>query len=169
MKNFYKEYFVKLDDKKRVKLPTAFNEMLVNHFGRQIVIMRMPEKCIAIYPSSTFEKEYSEFLAKIKNKLPGSGDYRALSRLSGSGRSEVLIDKQGRIPLSEGYRTYLGINDSEELAVIGAEDRIELWKKENWLEYLNTKMASYDSLVHGIAESEGFDKKDDTSTSWKTD
>jgi MraZ protein len=160
MKNFYKEYFVKLDDRNRVKLPTVFNEILANHFGKEIVLMRMPEKCIAIYPSSTFEKEYSEFLAKIKNKLPGSGDYRALSRLSGSGRSMVIIDKQGRVPLSEGYRTYLEVKDSDELAVIGAEDRIELWKKENWLEYLNTKMASYDSLVQEIVKSEGYDKND---------
>ena len=43
------------------------------------------------------------------------------------------LDKQGRINITPNQALYAGLN--KECVIIGANDRVEIWSKENWEEF----------------------------------
>jgi len=157
---FHGEFFPLLDEKGRVKLPTRLLSTLLDNFGRSCRMMRMPEKCLAIYPRRTWEQGWSQVLTKLGPKVPGSADSRALTRIAGTGL-EIEVAAQGRVQLPESYRRHIEVSPGDCVAVIGAEDRIEIWKKENWDEYFEAQMSRYEEIaertisrINGYSEAE---------------
>ena len=59
---------------------------------------------------------------------------RALARLLFSWATECSMDKQGRILLPQNLRQHAGIK--REVVIIGVSDRIEIWSKDRWADYL---------------------------------
>ena len=145
-KSFHGEYFPQLDEKGRVKLPARLLDTLLDHYGRSCRMMRMPERCLAIYPQRTWEAGWKEVLSKLGPMVPGTSDSRALTRIAGTG-SEVSVAAQGRILLPESFRRHLQVEPGDTVAVIGAEDRIEIWKEENWHAYFDAQMSRYEEIA----------------------
>lgn len=145
--SFSGEFIHQLDEKCRLKLPAKLLNNLRDNFGRDCRLVRMPERCIAIYPSRTWHNERAELLSKLGPKVPGSADARALTRLAGATSLEISIGAQGRVALTEGFRRHIEVNEGDKVAVVGAEDRIEIWKAENWESYLDEQLARYEEIV----------------------
>jgi division/cell wall cluster transcriptional repressor MraZ len=145
--SFNGEYFHQLDEKYRLKLPVKLLNTLLDHFGRECWMVRMPEKCIAIYPALVWDGERTAFLARLGPKVPGSTDARALTRIGGATSQEISVSPQGRVMLTEGFRRHIDVSEGDKVAVVGAEDRIEIWKGENWERYLEEQLAHYDEIV----------------------
>lgn len=126
----------KLDDKGRLILPAKFREI----FGQKMVITRGQERCLYLLPVNQFERIYSQIeKTPLENKR--SRDYL---RLFLSGAEDQAIDRQGRVLISQTLRAYAELN--RELVVIGAGSRAELWSKENWEKYLESKLEDYSEL-----------------------
>jgi MraZ protein len=58
------------------------------------------------------------------------------------------IDKQGRITVPPSLRAYAGLD--RELAVIGLEERMEIWDAAKWQAYLDQYVAQFASLQEGV-------------------
>ncbi len=144
---FSGEFFHQLDEKYRIKLPSKLLNTLLDNFGRDCRMIRMPEKCIAIFPKRYWEEGWSEVLSKLGPMVPGSSDYRALTRIAGATGLEISIAAQGRVSLPEGFRSHIEVGPGDYVAVIGAESRIEIWKKDNWQQYLQEQMSSYQEIA----------------------
>jgi MraZ protein len=144
--SFHGEFYPQLDEKGRIKLPARLLTTLLDNFGRKCRMMRMPEKCLAIYPGRTWEAGWKQVISRLGPLVPGSSDARALTRIAGTGL-DVEVAAQGRLLLPDSYRRHIEVSPGDSVAVIGAEDRIEIWKQENWERYFGEQMSHYEEIA----------------------
>ncbi len=132
------EFHHNLDDKSRIVIPSTFRLELGNRF----VIAKGLEKCLYIYSKTEWEKVVSKL-----NTLPFTKkDVRTFARAFFSGASECELDKSGRIVINSNLSTYAGIK--KECVIIGASDRLEIWDKTLWDNFMN----DYEDKLSDIAE-----------------
>ena len=123
---FIGEYRYSIDNKGRVVLPPDFRALLKG----KIFIIKGFEKCLFVYDEDEWavqQKRYSG-LSDFGEKA------RKLKRLIFSGMIDVSLDKQGRVKISQPLLQYAGIN--KEVVVVGVNNKIEIWAKEKWDEFL---------------------------------
>ena len=121
------EYNHSIDDKLRLIIPSKFREEL----GEKVIITRGLENCLFIYS----EKEWEKVVSKL-NSLPFTKkDARSFTRMFLSGATDVEFDKQGRIKITKQLSDYASL--IKDCVVIGVNDRLEVWSKENWNNYFN--------------------------------
>ena len=119
---FLGEFQHSLDQKGRLTLPAKFRPYLVEG----CVVTKGPDNCLVLFPSEAF-REYARKLRAL-----GTTDRRArlFTRAIFAGASDATPDGQGRIPVPQRLREYSGIE--RDVAVVGQNDRIEVWDKEAW-------------------------------------
>jgi MraZ protein len=119
---FLGEYEYRVDAKGRLPLPTRFREKLKTG----LVLTASPEKCIAAYPPTEWEKVAGELTggAVLASKL------RRLSRALFSSAIDLELDAQGRIALPQFLREYASIGS--EAVVVGVNNYFEIWGKQGW-------------------------------------
>ncbi|MDO5331955.1 MAG: division/cell wall cluster transcriptional repressor MraZ [Bacillota bacterium] len=109
-----------IDAKNRISVPAKFREEL----GTKCVLTRALDDCLILYPMKTWKAQQEKLM-----ELPRSDkDARAFLRYMYANATEVEVDKQGRIVLSERYREIAHIKKN--LVTIGMLDRIEIWSKD---------------------------------------
>ena len=116
---FMGEYHQKIDDKGRLTIPSKLRYEL----GESFIVTRGLDNCLFIYP----KEEWNQVISKYK-ELPNTKDARNFMRFFLSGATEVNFDKQGRINISSPLISYAG----KDCIVIGVNERLEIWSKENW-------------------------------------
>lgn len=119
----------RLDDKGRLFLPAKFRDDL----AEGVVITRGQERCLYVWPRAEFVR-FTEQLraAPITNR--GARDF---ARMLAAGASDDVLDKQGRITIAPGLRSYAGLE--RDCTVIGAMTRVEIWSTGGWEDYQNEK------------------------------
>ena len=135
---FMGEFQHNIDSKGRIIVPAKFREGL----GESFVLTRGLDNCLFAYP----QEEWRILEEKLK-KLPlTKKDARAFTRFFFSGAVECDIDKQGRINIPSPLRKYADLD--KECIVIGVSNRIELWAKEKWTDYVEESEESFaDNLM----------------------
>jgi len=160
---FSGEFVHQLDEKVRFKLPKRMEELFSDELGARCYIMKMPEQCLAIYPHRFWNKEFGKYLEFAKSKMPGNARYRAYTRLIASNSFETKIGAQGRVALTETHKEYLGVEGGQNLVVVGAGERIELWSEAAWKKQQEQDMGSFHDLLESVAaemESTGRDTEE---------
>ena len=79
-------------------------------------------------------------------------DARAFTRFFFSGATECELDKQGRINIASPLLNYAKLE--KECVVIGVSNRIELWSKEIWEQYVEEQEDSFAEIAENMI---GFD------------
>lgn len=118
---FMGEYHQKIDDKGRLTIPSKLRYEL----GESFIVTRGLDNCLFIYP----KEEWNQVISKYK-ELPNTKDARNFMRFFLSGATEVNFDKQGRINIPMPLIKYSNL--LKDCIVIGVNERLEIWSKENW-------------------------------------
>ena len=138
------EFHHNIDEKRRIIMPSKLREEL----GNTIIITRGLEDCLFIYS----KEEWSQIVTKLKNLPFTKKDARSFTRVFLSGATETEFDKQGRIklplPLTE-YATLL-----KECVIIGVNDRVEIWSKDNWNAFMNKSKEELSDLADHLFETD---------------
>ncbi len=119
----------RLDEKGRLILPAKFRDEL----SGGLVITKGQERCLYVFPSVEFAT-ITETLRQAPVTSKSSRDYM---RVMFAGAHDEIPDRQGRISIPPGLRTYAGL--SKECVVIGANTRVEIWDSSSWNEYLTDR------------------------------
>ncbi len=119
---FMGEFTHSIDDKGRLTIPAKFREDLA--YGA--VITRGYDKYLLIYTAESFKR----ITTRAEALTPTNPENRALLRLTFSGASEVVPDRQGRILVPPYLRDYAGIDT--ECVIVGVGHSIEVWSREGW-------------------------------------
>lgn len=127
-----------LDEKLRLAVPKAFREALTQE--DQLVLTPGTDGSLSLFPSRTFEA----MAKQLAERSPGQ-DVRAFSRLLYSQAHSLEIDSQGRIRLPLELAKLASLEG--EIALVGVGDRIELWNKRRWSDYLAALQPKYDQLA----------------------
>lgn len=124
MFDFSNQYNATLDDKGRVVLPAAFKREMGEGFERNFSLEIDPyEKCLNLYPKSSWEKR----LAFIRSKL-NANDPRQSRLLDKFYQNFVKINvaDNGRVNIPNSFLEKMGI--TREIVFTGQGDRIRLWE-----------------------------------------
>lgn len=128
-----------LDEKLRLAVPKSFRDALSKE--EQLVLTPGTDGSLSLFPSATFEA----MARQLAERSPNGQDVRAFSRLLYSQSHSLEIDSQGRIRLPAELAKLANL--SGEVALVGVGDRIELWNKRRWDEYLAELQPRYDQLA----------------------
>lgn len=126
------EYTHTIDEKSRMSLPAKFRKEL----GKKVIITPGLDSCLFVFTL----KEW----AKVKNRLSNSesdlsflkADKRSFNRFMFGRATDVDVDSIGRILIPEFLKERIGLKDKA--AVIGVEDRVEIWNEQAWTKYKET-------------------------------
>lgn len=137
------EFHHNIDDKGRLTLPSKFRDDL----GEEFVVTRGLDKCLFIYPSC----EWEILTKRLKNLPFTKKDARDFSRFFLSGATATVFDKQGRINITSPLISYADLK--KECVIIGVGDRLEVWSKENWDNFYESKKEEMSNIAENLFDS----------------
>ncbi|MBQ7718593.1 MAG: division/cell wall cluster transcriptional repressor MraZ [Clostridia bacterium] len=125
---FVGEFNHSLDAKGRLILPSRFR----GEFEGKCFISKGYDKTLSIY---TVE-EWTKFIEKLATLSVHNAAARQIRRFFASSAAECDMDKQGRIVIPPNLRSFLELpEDSTDVVVVGAIEKIDVWSAENWKKY----------------------------------
>ena len=132
------EYHHNIDDKNRLVIPSNYRSNL----GETFIITRGLEKCLYVYTVS----EWQRLVDKLGTLPFTKKDARVVIRSLFSAAANCNLDRQGRINITSQQLIHADI--TKECVLIGANDRIEIWSKENWDKFNE----EYSDILEDVAE-----------------
>ena len=141
---FIGEYHHNIDDKGRLIIPSKFRSEL----GEQFIITRGLDKCIFIYSMN----EWNNIINKLKTLPFTKKDARNFMRFFLSGATVCEFDKQGRISITSPLVHYANLN--HECVIIGVNERLEIWAKESFDEFLTTNEEEFSEISEHLFDGE---------------
>ncbi len=136
------EYHHTIDLKGRMIVPSKFRDGL----GETFVLTRGLDQCLFGYPMS----EWKVIEEKLKALPLTKKDARAFTRFFFSGAIECELDKQGRINIASPLLQYAKLE--KECVVIGVSNRIELWSKSIWENYVSEQEDSFEEIAENMID-----------------
>ncbi|MDN5682839.1 MULTISPECIES: division/cell wall cluster transcriptional repressor MraZ [Corynebacterium] len=130
---FFGTFTPKLDDKGRLTLPAKFREQLADG----LVVVNGQDHSLAVHTRAEFQVRAAKAAAASR----ANPQARAYVRNLAASADEQELDKQGRITLSAGHRSYAGLN--KDCVVIGSVDFIEIWDAAAWEAYLEEHESTF--------------------------
>lgn len=146
--NLIGEYPVSVDNKGRLRLPTALLRQLgekpEGSEGYAFVINRGFEKCLTLYPKSVWDE-----LAARLGKLNRFNDRnRMFVRSFYLGAYPLETDSADRILLQKPLMDYAALRD--DAILVAMEDRIEIWSPEVYQAMLNIDPNEFADLANQV-------------------
>ena len=136
------EYRYSLDQKGRLVLPAKLRGKKITSF----VLTRGLDRCLFLYPLD----EWKRLEKKIKELPMAKREARSFLRLLVSGAVESRLDRQGRLLVTKSLAQYARIE--KEVVIIGALNRIEIWAKKSWEEYLEKSERSFEEIAQKLVD-----------------
>ncbi len=130
----------KIDDKGRLKIPTAFRRHLEDTYGRECFVTSLTGDFVRLYPMPVW-LEVEKKIAAHSSISPPMARFRNLVNYYGQ---SAAMDDQGRILIHPLLRLKSGING--EVAVIGNLSYLDIWDREKFEAMLASQPLSDDDL-----------------------
>jgi len=140
---FFGEYIHSVDDKGRVIMPNKIRCSL----GERFHMTKGLNRSIFVYT----EQKYQEIAEELDRKPILDPSVALLQRFLTS--TETSVDSQGRVAIPIKLREWAGIKEQEEVAIVGAGSRVEIWNKKVW-DRLNEDLD--DDRINAAAQAVGF-------------
>lgn len=126
---FIGEYIHTIDEKNRISLPAKFRREL----GRKVIITPGLDSCLFVFTAKEWEK-VSKKLGSSEDDLSFlKSDQRTFNRNMFGQAFEADIDSIGRVLLPEFLKERAKLQNTG--AIIGVQDRLEIWNDKIWSEY----------------------------------
>ena len=139
---FIGEYHHSIDEKGRLTIPSKLRDELGEHF----ILTRGLDGCLFIYPND----EWNNVISKYK-ELPNVKEARNFMRFFLSGATNQELDKQGRINIPSPLINYANL--IKDCIIIGVNDRLEIWSKENWESFVSENEQSFSDMADHLFSS----------------
>lgn len=142
------EYIHTIDEKNRMSLPAKFRKEL----GNKIIITPGIDQCLFVFTSREWEK-VSKKLSSSENNLSFLGaDQRSFNRYMFGRAVEVEVDSIGRILIPPFLKDKISLKNKA--AVVGVQDRVEIWNEKVWKEYQDKAEKEAGRLAEKLAKEE---------------
>lgn len=127
---FRGNFSVRIDEKGRLKIPTAFRTILQRQYGDEVFVTSVTGEHVMIYPMSVWIARETR-LSLLPSATPALRRY--LDRVNFFGQPGEL-DKQGRIGIHPRLRESAGMSGLVD--VFGQYNVLDIWNHERFLEKL---------------------------------
>lgn len=112
----------RLDEKGRLFLPARFRDDLAGG----VVLTKGQDRCLFVYSA----QEFGRRAEAVQRASQATRAARDAARTFFSSAFDQAPDRQGRITVPPGLRTYAGL--SRDCVVVGAGNRLEIWDLTAW-------------------------------------
>lgn len=137
------EYRHSIDLKGRIIIPSKMRDEM----GGKIIITRGLDGCLFGYN----EKTWNAILEKL-NTLPFTKrDARNFTRFMTSGAITLEFDRQGRVNIPNYLSQYASL--IKDVVIVGVINRIEIWSKDKWEEFMNNNIESLSDISENLFDS----------------
>ncbi len=134
------EYTHTIDEKNRMSLPVKFRKEM----GSTVVLAPGLDKCLFMFTV----KEWEKISAKLSESSMLQADNRSFNRFMFGGAVETAVDGSGRILIPDFLKDRAGL--SSKVAVIGVQNRVEIWNDSAWGNYKKVVEAEADQLAEKL-------------------
>ena len=134
------EFHHNIDDKGRLIIPSKFRSEL----GERFIITKGLDKCLFVYSMN----EWNKIIEKLSNLQFTKKNVRAFERAFIGGASTIEFDRQGRINITSPLVHYANIE--KECVIIGVNERLEIWSKEEFDNYMKANEESLEEITEGL-------------------
>lgn len=138
------EYEVKLDEKGRVRLPSALLKQMDSSVNGRFVLNRGFENCLALYPWPIWD----EMASKVNKLNTFDKKNRQFVRAFYRGATELQLDGSERLNLPKQLMAYAGI--SKTIIVTAQSNYIEIWDKERYEEFMEMDSDDWADLAEQV-------------------
>lgn len=144
---FLDESTHKLDAKGRVFCPKRFQDVLQRdpEGSFRCVLCMGFDGCLFLFSVGGFQEAAAKLVTEA---FVGSGQ-REAQRWFFSNSTQVTLDSSGRLLIPEKMRAHAGL--SQEVAMIGAFDRAEVWDVEKWGDVSRKGAAHFETVDRLLA------------------
>ncbi|MEK7338903.1 MAG: division/cell wall cluster transcriptional repressor MraZ [candidate division NC10 bacterium] len=142
---FRGRYEHSIDGKGRLSIPSRFREALARR-RQKVLILTHFDSCVVAYPLD----EWRQLEERIRKQSTLQKDIRAFLRLFYSGATETAVDGQGRILIPPPLREKAGL--AREVMIVGVLNKIEIWSKARWEEFLAGSPVTFEDVAARLAE-----------------
>jgi len=142
---FRGRYEHSIDGKGRLSIPSRFREALARR-RQKVLILTHFDSCVVAYPLD----EWRQLEERIRKQSTLQKDIRAFLRLFYSGAMETAVDGQGRILIPPPLREKAGL--AREVMIVGVLNKIEIWSKARWEEFLAGSPVTFEDVAARLAE-----------------
>jgi MraZ protein len=132
MTGFLGEYEATLDPKGRFLLPAGIKKQLPEDEGSHFVVNRGFEKCLTIYPMSSWTPLF-ERISKLNDFDPKVREFR---RFFLNGAIAMDLDSAGRMLIPKNLMEHAGLE--KDIVLVSAVNKIEIWSKSTYQQLFDT-------------------------------
>ena len=118
------EFFGTLDDKGRISLPSKVRGSLPENL---LVLTKGVNQCVWVFTPDEWEKFSSKYINSVSLSL---NKQLAIQRHFFAPKTEVEIDKAGRIAIPPSLREYAGL--SRECKILEVFNSLEIWDSRQY-------------------------------------
>ena len=142
MTGFLGEYESTLDPKGRFLLPAGIKKQLPEGENTQFVINRGFEKCLTLYPLSSW-KPIFESISQLNDFDPRVREFR---RYFLNGAISLELDSAGRLLLPRNLAEHASLE--KDIVLVSSVNKIEIWDKSKYQQFFESfSPESFSSLA----------------------
>jgi len=130
----------KIDVKGRLKLPSAFRQVIEPKYGNELFVTSIRGESTRIYPMTVYA-DLEERLLRSSTVEPLVGKLRSALNYFGQ---RTVMDAQGRVLIHPLLREKTGVEG--EVAVLGQQNYLEVWNREAFEQRLFENPLNEDEL-----------------------
>jgi len=132
MIGFLGEYEATLDAKGRFLLPAGLKKQMPGEDGNAFVINRGFEKCLTMYPLSSWEPIFSN-ISKLNDFDPKVREFR---RWFLNGAIQMDLDGAGRLLVPKNLVEHARLD--KDIVLVSAVNKIEIWDKKTYQQFFDS-------------------------------
>jgi MraZ protein len=136
------EYHHTLDEKRRLSLPAKLRPPL----GKTVVLTAGLEHTLWVLA----KREWQQVAQTLVGLPMGSEASRRFARFLFASATEVDVDRNGRMLITEHLARYAELKDRVVMAGVGK--RLEIWDENRWNNYIKETAAQADNLASHLGE-----------------
>lgn len=129
MIGFLGEYEATLDPKGRFLLPAGLKKQIPEEGSTRFVINRGFEKCLTLYPLTSWEPIFSE-ISKLNDFDPKVREFR---RYFLNGATLTELDTAGRLLIPPNLKDHAALE--KDIILVSAVNKVEIWDKNKYQQF----------------------------------
>jgi MraZ protein len=150
MTGFLGEFEATLDPKGRFLLPAGVKKQLQEGENTQFVINRGFEKCLTLYPMSSWNPIFQK-ISQLNDFDPKVREFR---RYFLNGAIALELDSAGRLLVPKNLMEHAGLE--KDIVLVSAVNKMEIWDKAQYQKFFDTySPEAFSSLAASVMAQSG--------------
>ncbi len=150
------EFRRSVDERYRLSIPSELTDSLTGGNSECVLVKERPGS-LSLWSTTKWKERLDSAVNVVESKWKAGRldsrlyDVQSLGRLLSTRHRDVTLAGRGRLVIPDGFREFLGVEAGGEVLLVGAAVCVEIWKPENWINYLNDHMTEFGGLLDELS------------------